>query len=101
MSRCRSRIVPLLLALALAGCQKTGGGAGADDATKKRLDELEKKVTAIDGRLAKIERFLEEVTGQPKQPDPAAVYSVPVNAVDPIRGPQVAKITIIEGFEFA
>lgn len=83
--------------LLVGACSRPGG----DDAvTAKKLDELSSRVADLDGRLRKIERMIEEAQGPP-EPDPTAVYAVPIEPEDPVRGPATAKVTIVEGFEFA
>jgi len=58
-----------------------------------RLDHLEKKVDKI---IAKLEEVL-----PPPDADPTKTYSVPIDPRDPVEGPADAKVTIVEGFEFA
>ena len=60
----------------------------------------------VEGRLARLERRQDKIIAilegalPPNEPDPSAVYSVPVSGNDPVEGPADAKVTIIEGFEF-
>ena len=84
----------------LAGCQRPApsGGDNSDVITKlddisKKLDEIEKKVEKS-GAAAKPQR--------PKRPRPdaKATYSVPVGD-SPYVGPEHAKVTIVEAFEYA
>ena len=84
------------------GCQK------ADDAVVKKLDEISVKLDKLDA----IEKKLAAGGGpgaarpqmpqgpQPGRPDPATVYSVPIDG-NPSVGPAHAKVTIVEAFEFA
>ena len=85
--------IGIVLALAtVAAC--------ARDGDSKQVEELSAKVAQLDGRLGKIEKILEGALNQPPEPDPAAVYSMPVDG-DPSVGPPDAKVTIVEAFEFA
>ena len=65
-----------------------------------REGELGKRVDSIDARLAKLETLLAGALDTPSEPDPALVYAVPVDG-DPYVGTEHARITLIEGFEFA
>ena len=91
----------------------TASTACEDAATKKKIDELSARVEKIekggagggtvDGRLAKVEKFLGPYMNQPPpapEPAPAATYSVPIDG-DPIKGAANAPVTIVEAFDFA
>jgi hypothetical protein len=93
----RSFAALLVLPLA-AGCPKSGKGAAAPDA--KRVAALEQRVGAIDQRLAKIEKLLGDALEEKVEPDPAAVYAVPIDD-DPWVGAEHARVTLVEAFEFA
>ncbi len=82
--------------LLVAGCQKAGG----DAESKKRVEELSAKVDEVDARLKKIETMIREATEGPAEPDPAATYAVPIEG-DPYQGAEAAKVTVVQGFEFA
>lgn len=93
------RLSALLVIAALSGgCpkpQKSSAGPSA-----KQVEELGKRVDSLDARLAKIETLLAGALDEPAEPDPAAVYAVPIDG-DPYVGAEHARITLIEGFEFA
>lgn len=89
-------------ALVITACQRAD-----EDAMKKqdqilaKLEQLEKKVDGIAARPAG------PVAGQPGQPgarppgpDPNTVYSVDITG-DAYKGPEFAKVTIVEAAEFA
>ena len=95
----RSLAFALLLAVPLAaGCPKSDKGAARPDSNK--LAALEQRVGAIDQRLAKIEKLLKGALEEEVEPDPAAVYAVPVEG-DPWSGTEHARVTLVEAFEFA
>jgi protein-disulfide isomerase len=91
----------LVLCAGLVGavsCSKSGATTATGDGTAPDKASLE----AISARLEKIEKRLrkvEEMTGA-LEPDPEHTYSMPV-AGFPSEGPANAKVTIVEGFEFA
>jgi protein-disulfide isomerase len=90
-------VTALALVAAGAGCQKQATG-GADPT---KVAELNKRIETLDARLAKIEELLGPYLNKPPEPDPKATYSVAIGPTDPIEGPADAKVTIVEGFEFA
>jgi protein-disulfide isomerase len=108
----KSSLVCLLLA-SVVGCKQNPsklddvGSAAApklvESAPPAHVEDLPKDA---DGRLARLERRLDKVTKildeklGPAEPDPAAVYAVPIESVDPTEGPKDAKVTIVEGYEF-
>lgn len=78
---------PLLAtALTLAGCK-------SEPSADSRLARLEQRVD-------KIVALLDKALPAPEA-DPTAIYSVPIAANDPTEGPADARITLVEGFEFA
>jgi hypothetical protein len=82
--------VAAVLSIATASCSKDTGV----DASR---------VAALEKRLDRIEKFLEPFMNQPPppaEPDPAAVYAVPIEG-SPYRGVEHAAVTIVEAFEFA
>jgi protein-disulfide isomerase len=82
------------LAVACAcGCALVALGCQREPSTDSRLARLE-------ARLAKVTEVLDKAL-PPPEPDPRAVYSVPIGAQDPIEGPADAKLTLVEGYEFA
>jgi protein-disulfide isomerase len=84
--------IPSVAVLAFA-CAATATACEQKSSDEKRLALLEKKVD-------KIIEVLEGVLPG-KEPDPAATYSVPIDELDPVEGPANAKVTIVEGYEFA
>lgn len=88
----------ILLALVAASCTKDSG-ATAQQGTGMPKD-AEARMARMEKRLDKIEEILSKALGAP-QADPTAVYSVPIDPLDPIEGPADAKVTIVEGYEFA
>jgi len=93
MLRISSVIAVVALACSAAACDQSSAAKSPGGADAKRLAQLEKKVD-------KIIEVLEQVL-PPKDPDPKATYSVPIDPLDPVEGPSNAKVTIVEGFEFA
>ncbi len=103
------------LAVALAACRQGNTDAKLDELLARVQDVHERQV-ALAERVARLQRTTErldeilraalgaaapsEEEEEPAQPDPAAVFSVPIDGA-PTRGPKTAKITIVEGAEFA
>ena len=105
----RTTLVVTALALLGAACSKdssaTNGkdNAGTDTAktpVKDLPQDAESRLARLEKRLDKVIEVLEPRLGPP-EPDPNKVYSVPIDPRDPIEGPTDAKVTIVEGFEFA
>lgn len=82
----------LVAGLTLMACQMQ-----VDEATKKKLDEISTKLDALDKKVGQGARPMPQ---QPAGPDPSTVYSVAVDG-SAYDGPQHAKVTIVEAFEFA
>jgi len=91
------------LVFAVSGCSKPSKGpentATAAPAAPADVKALKKQVKRMDRRLKKIEKLLAQYLNQPPEPDPKAVYSVPVEG-DPYKGAKNAPVTVIKGFEF-
>ena len=107
MQRCA--IVLVIAAVALAACsrqadKKSKPGdqqtAGVIAPGAEQLTELNLKVASMEKRLKKIEELLAEALNQPPEPDPTAVYSVPIDG-DPFVGPEHAKVTIVEAWDYS
>jgi protein-disulfide isomerase len=95
-SRMRTNtIFAMMLGISLLGCQRE------DPRLTAVLDKLDK----IDKRLDNIERRgvggPAQAANQPRRPDPSTIYNLPVGDADVQRGAKVAKVTVIEGFDFA
>lgn len=91
LARLRNAKYWLMAGLVLAGlaCGKREDDKKMDDVLA-RLDRIEKKLeTARPGRPP-----------MPPEPDTKTVYSVPIEG-DPVIGPTVAKVTIVEATDFA
>jgi protein-disulfide isomerase len=89
----------LIVAVALvsaAACQKSDAAKGSE-APK---GDLEARVAKLEKKMDKIVSILQQAL-PPAETDPAATYSVPVSPEDPVIGPADAKVTIVEGYEFA
>lgn len=94
-----------------AGCAKADSKLDQVNAEGNKpavapVSKLADKGGPVEDRLARIERRLDKVAAVldqalgPAQPDPNTVYSVPVSPSDPVEGPNDAKVTIVEAFEF-
>lgn len=112
------------LALGAAGCEETAeeleerhealeekvGDIGAEArALQRELDEQNEQIAHLQAQIADLEQKIEAAqAARPslptrparRQPDPAAVYSVPVDG-NPSDGPADALVTIVEGYEYA
>jgi protein-disulfide isomerase len=84
-------------AAASTGCKK------ADEDTAEQLARITSRLDAQDKKL---DQILQKIGGRPgaqqrpPEPDPAVVYSVPIDG-DVVRGPAQAKVTIVEAADFA
>jgi protein-disulfide isomerase len=78
---------------AMTACQKE------DPRITEVLDKLDK----IDKRLDGMKGGMQAAAAAPPRrgPDPNTVYNVPVSPEDVMKGAKVAKVTIVEGFDFA
>lgn len=87
-------VIGSLIALA-AACQKED----------PRITEILDKVNKIDKRMDNLEKARPGVPAGAQPPrrgaDPNTVYNLPVETADVVRGAKAAKVTIIEGFDFA
>jgi protein-disulfide isomerase len=84
----------LVSSLALAAaCQKED----------PRITELLARVDKIDQRMEALEKRPAGAPArpQPRRPDPKLTYHVPVDDTDVVSGAKHAKVTIIEGFDYA
>ncbi len=79
--------------------QKTTADPGKDTPAAPSGD-LAARLTRVEKRLDKVTQVLEKALG-PAEADPNKVYSVPIDPRDPVEGPADAKVTVVEGFEFA
>lgn len=97
-----SKFAFALAALAAIGFTTTGCQKAPDDAAVKQLEELNNKmdelIAATKSRPAGAAPARPQA--RPGRPDPAAVYSVPIEGA-PYVGPEDAKITVVKAFEFA
>ena len=83
----------------IAACQPAGGGGVSKDLEKK-INKLEKGQEAILAKLDKVGKAAPaRPAARPGRPDPSKVYSVPVGE-SRTKGPDTAKVTIIEVSEF-
>jgi protein-disulfide isomerase len=89
-------LVIAALLVGAAACQKSDAAKGSE-APK---GDLEARVARLEKKMDKIVTILQQVL-PPAETDPAVTYSVPVAPEDPVIGPADAKVTLIEGYEFA
>jgi len=90
------------LQLGISGCERQ-----QDADLGKKLDSIDKRLASIEEQIkqggvgragaARPERARPQ---RPPGPDPAKVYSVPIDGA-PVVGPANAKVTVVEAFEFA
>ena len=100
----RIAFIPLLAVSLLPACER-----GDTSEAVSRLSDMDK-------RMARMERKLDQIAagrpggaargatgqaqGQRRGPDPAVVYSIPVDGA-PLRGNPKSPVTVVEAFEFA
>ena len=88
-----------ITALAVA----TVGACAKDDSSLgKKLDSIEKRLASIESKLDRpgAARGAARQRPRPARPDPNKVYSVSIEGA-PFIGPEHAKVTMVEAFEFA
>jgi protein-disulfide isomerase len=94
----------VIVALASSACNKDSKaadqGAGTDKPSVELPKDAEGRLALLEKKVDKIIEVLSKALGSP-EPDPEGVYSVPIDPLDPIEGPVDAKVTVVEGFEFA
>jgi len=104
MFRTSALVGLVAMAVAASACNKDtkadGAGAGATTTGAELPKDAESRLARLEKRVDKVIEVLEKALGSP-DPDPNAVYSVPIDPSDPIEGPVDATVTVVEGFEFA
>jgi hypothetical protein len=82
-----------LIPLTMAGCTREGGTD-----IEERLDKIAERVDKLQGSAGPAAGKRQ----RPKQarPDPATTYAVPIVGSHS-EGPKHAKVTLVDGFEFA
>jgi|SRR5688572_16405984 len=110
----RTRIAVVLFALAASACRQ-GNTDAKLDVLLARIQDLHDRQQALAARVERIQRTTERldqiltaaVGAEPqgedeeeRRPDPATVFSVPIDGA-PVRGARTARVTIVEGAEFA
>ncbi len=105
----RSLALVFGVAAALAGCQQDKQNPNWGDNGPRPVGASAATSNApagsVEDRLARVERRLDKITGFLKQAvppkiDESAVYGIPLDPADPVRGPADAKVTIVEAYEF-
>jgi protein-disulfide isomerase len=82
-----------ILAVSLIACRKADPNAEIVE----RLDRIEKSLDELKKRPA-----VQTAQNPPRRgPDPNTVYNLPVGDTDVYKGPKYAKVTVVEGFDFA
>jgi len=91
------RLKPVVSVVGLAALAACQGGSDIEELKKgqkdilAKLDSLDKAVQQVKAGAAPAAR--------PQMPDPNKVYTIPV-ADSPVRGPKMAKVTIVEFSDF-
>ncbi len=75
-------------------------GTSSIDALAAQLEQLGIDLAQLKEQVSRVAAAPATQPTRPRGPDPNAVYSVPI-AGDPFTGPAHAKVTLIQGFEFA
>jgi protein-disulfide isomerase len=89
-------VASFAVALTGFGCQRE------DPAMTEKLDEITRRLTAIESKLDSAPAAAAvrpPPRARPSQPDPTQVYAVPI-AKSAAIGPKHAKVTIVEAFTF-
>jgi len=98
--------VPCILWIAVAcgaNTNATTAKSTADDPAAEpsiEIEALTKKVEALDTRLQKIETLLAQYLEESNEPDPTAVYAIPIDGL-PSVGTADAKVTVVKAYEYA
>lgn len=89
-------------AVSLAGCQRPAAGGGDNSEVLAKLDEISKKLNDLEENVEKAAKAGGAKPSRPERPRPdaKATYSIPVGD-SPYVGPEHAKVTIVEAFEYA
>lgn len=91
--------------------------ASSNRRTDEKLDQVLARIQVLEERVEKLRVVNERLSAmlsaalggeggggeaeeEPRRPDPATVFSVPIDG-DAVKGPATAKVTIVEGAEFA
>lgn len=90
-------VLPLVTGVA---CTKSSSKPPASSAQAPDMQSLSKAVRKMNKRLNKIEKILARYLSPPLEPDPSAVYSMPIEG-DPFKGERNAPVTVVKAFEFA
>ncbi|MBP8805345.1 MAG: thioredoxin domain-containing protein [Kofleriaceae bacterium] len=98
----RKVLLSFTAAALLVGCQQDDKKPAATAAPGGSTGSVP---TDVEGRLARLEKKLDKITGFLKQAVPPELdtnqtYAVPVEPGDPVIGPADAKVTIVEAYEF-
>ncbi len=97
-----SRLIALALAVAACGNQRAAPDAAS---VASGAPAPAPNTAALEARLGKLEHTVDKLVAAidkslgPVEPDPATVYSVPLDARDPVEGPTDAAATLVVGFE--
>jgi hypothetical protein len=92
----RIGVALLATSASLFACQRD------DQAINQKLDEINKRLVAIEGKLGNAPAGAAAVRPPQQQrarPDPSAVYAVPIGS-SAVVGPPTAKVTVVEAFTF-
>jgi hypothetical protein len=108
-------LATLTAAVALAACHQGNTDAKLDEILAK-VQDLHERQVALAERVERIEKTtssLDEIIraavgaapaepeeAEPRRPDSTTVFSVAIDGA-PVRGAKTAKVTIVEGAEFA
>ncbi|TPV95429.1 MAG: hypothetical protein B7733_10015 [Myxococcales bacterium FL481] len=88
-------------AASLAGCQRPAPGGGDNSEVLAKLDEISKKLNDLEGKVEKAAKAGARPSRPSRpRPDAKATYSIPLGD-SPAVGPEHAKVTIVEAFEYA
>ena len=96
MNRLISVMAVAGLVAATVGCRRESSDVD------EKLDKITAKLEALDKKIDQIgQRAPGARAPAQAEPDPRAVYAVPVDASDYPKGPATAKVTVVEAADFA